>query len=211
MKKKRYLLGAVGILFGIAVSGTVTFAYLSRSAGEVRNVLTAGSVTAKLTEEHWDPKKALKVYPGQALDKDPAVQNTGKNEANVFLEVKIPVENISVVNEKTKRKTERERREIFSFQADTAKWTLLLKEQDQDNQRYVYGYNEALKPGETTVPLFSELVTIPYVEGELDEDKSYYVPITAKVIQTENTGMTMKEKYENYLEQFEADTREDAG
>ncbi len=211
MKRKRYILGGTGILLGIAASGTVTFAYLSRSVGEVRNVITAGSVKARLIEEHWDQSQTVKVYPGQILNKDPAVQNIGKNAANVFLEVKIPVENISLVDQKTGRKTQRERREIFWFQADTKKWMLLLQEQNKDNQKYVYGYKDTLKPGETTAPLFSRLVTVPYLEGELNVKKSYNVPVTANVIQTQNNGITMKEKYENYIRQYEADSKEGAG
>ena len=127
MRKKTVHTGRPGLLLGIAFSGAVTIAYLTRSVGEVRNVITAGSVKARLTEAHWDAEKALKVYPGQTLEKDPVVQNTGKNEANVFLEVRIPVENISVVDEKPGKKTEKERRELFQFEADTGKWTLLSR------------------------------------------------------------------------------------
>ena len=115
MRKKRYILGGAGLLLGIAFSGAVTIAYLTRSVGEVRNVITAGSVKARLTEAHWDAEKALKVYPGQTLEKDPVVQNTGKNEANVFLEVRIPVENISVVDEKTGKKQKRKEENCFSL------------------------------------------------------------------------------------------------
>ena len=211
MRKKRYILGGAGLLLGIAFSGAVTIAYLTRSVGEVRNVITAGSVKARLTEAHWDAEKALKVYPGQTLEKDPVVQNTGKNEANVFLEVRIPVENIFVVDEKTGKKTEKERKELFQFEADTGKWTLLSKEQDRNSQKYVYGYKKVLMPGESTAPLFSEIVTVSYLEGELDVKRSYDVPVTAKVIQMQDEGMTMEKKYETYLKQYEADRQEDAG
>ena len=40
MRKKRYILGGAGLLLGIAFSGAVTIAYLTRSVGEVRNVIT---------------------------------------------------------------------------------------------------------------------------------------------------------------------------
>ena len=47
MRKKRYILGGAGLLLGIAFSGAVTIAYLTRSVGEVRNVITAGSVKSQ--------------------------------------------------------------------------------------------------------------------------------------------------------------------
>ena len=62
---------------------------VGKSAGEVKNVFTAGSVKAQLTEAHWDTQKASKVYPGQILEKDPVVKNIGENSANVFLEVNV--------------------------------------------------------------------------------------------------------------------------
>ena len=42
MRKKRYILGGAGLLLGIAFSGAVTIAYLTRSVGEVRNVIREG-------------------------------------------------------------------------------------------------------------------------------------------------------------------------
>lgn len=67
------------------------------------------------------------------------------------------MENISVVDEKTGKKTEKERRELFQFEADTGKWTLLSKEQDRNGQKYVYGYKKVLMPGESTRLCFPRL------------------------------------------------------
>ena len=98
MRKKRSFLAVVGLLVG----GTA--AYLSKSAGEVKNVFTAGSVKAQLTEAHWDTQKASKVYPGQILEKDPVVKNIGENSANIFLEVNVPMRSIAVLQKNNKRK-----------------------------------------------------------------------------------------------------------
>ena len=88
MRKKRSFLAVMGLLVGTMSFAGGTAAYLSKSAGEVKNVFTAGSVKAQLTEAHWDTQKASKVYPGQILEKDPVVKNIGENSANVFLEEK---------------------------------------------------------------------------------------------------------------------------
>ena len=44
----------MGLLVGTMSFAGGTAAYLSKSAGEVKNVFTAGSVKAQLTEAHWD-------------------------------------------------------------------------------------------------------------------------------------------------------------
>ena len=77
MKRKKYLLAVAGGLAGIMISAGGTAAYLSKSVNEVRNVFTAGSVKAQLTEAHWDAALAQKAYPGQVLKKDPVIKNTG--------------------------------------------------------------------------------------------------------------------------------------
>ena len=211
MKRKKYLLAVGAGIAGIMVSAGGTAAYLSKSVNEARNVFTAGSVSAQLTEAHWDAVLAGKTYPGQVLKKDPAVENTGENDANVFLEVNIPLQSISILDQNTGKKLLKENRELFRFQADDSKWMLLSKEQTQGNRKYVYGYKAVLKPGETTVPLFQEIAMVPYLEGELDTSKSYDVSVIASVIQKQDDGKTMKEVYQEYIKQYENDKREGIG
>ena len=208
MRKKRCLFAAMGMVVGILSFAGGTTAYLSGSAGEVKNVFTAGSVKAQLTEEHWDIEKASKVYPGQALDKDPVVINTGDNQANVFLEVTVPMRNISILNESTGKKGIKENRELFTFQADEEKWALLYQEQFNDRKKYIYGYKTALMPGESTVPLFQKLIAVSYVEGELDVKENYDVSVAASVIQVQEGDKNLKEIYQEYLKQTEADKKE---
>jgi len=98
LRKKRSFLAVMGLLVGTMSFAGGTAAYLSKSAGEVKNVFTAGSVKAQLTEAHWDTQKASKVYPGQILEKDPVVKNIGENSANVFLEVNVPMRSIAVLD-----------------------------------------------------------------------------------------------------------------
>ena len=211
MKRKKYLLAVVGGLAGIMISAGGTAAYLSKSVNEVRNVFTAGSVKAQLTEAHWDAALAQKAYPGQVLKKDPVIKNTGENEAAVFLEVNIPMQSISILDQNTGKKLLKENRELFSFHADDSKWTLLSKNQTQENKKYVYGYKTILKPGEATVPLFQEIVMVPYLEGELNTNKSYDVLVAASVIQKQDDSKTMKEVYQEYIKQYDADKKEGIG
>ena len=203
MRKKRSFLAVMGLLVGTMSFAGGTAAYLSKSAGEVKNVFTAGSVKAQLTEAHWDTQKASKVYPGQILEKDPV--------ANVFLEVNVPMRSIAVLDGSTGRKTIRENRELFTFQADETKWTLLYQEKTSGNKKYIYGYKSVLNPGESTTPLFRKLAAVSYLEGELDASVSYDVPVIASVIQEQDGSKTMKEIYQEYLKQADIDQKEARG
>ena len=193
MRKKRSFLAVMGLLVGTMSFAGGTAAYLSKSAGEVKNVFTAGSVKAQLTEAHWDTQKASKVYPGQILEKDPVVKN------------------IAVLDGSTGRKTIRENRELFTFQADETKWTLLYQEKTSGNKKYIYGYKSVLNPGESTTPLFRKLAAVSYLEGELDASVSYDVPVIASVIQEQDGSKTMKEIYQEYLKQADIDQKEARG
>ena len=104
----------MGAVASLAISAGITSAYLAASTDTLQNVITAGSVRASLIEEKWQPQDGMTVYPGQQLEKDPAVENTGENDANVFLEVQIPAEMIALVNEETGMKTEKRKTELFS-------------------------------------------------------------------------------------------------
>ena len=57
MRKKRSFLAVMGLLVGTMSFAGGTAAYLSKSAGEVKNVFTAGSVKAQLTEATGIRKK----------------------------------------------------------------------------------------------------------------------------------------------------------
>ena len=208
MRKKRSFLAVMGLLVGTMSFAGGTAAYLSKSAGEVKNVFTAGSVKALLTEAHWDTQKASKVYPGQSLEKDPVVKNIGENSANVFLEVNVPMRSIAVLDGSTGRKTLRENRELFTFQADETKWALLYQEKTSGNKKNIYGNKSVLNPGESTTPLFRKIAAVSYLEGELDASVSYDVPVIASVIQEQDGSKTMKEIYQEYLKQADIDQKE---
>ena len=208
MRKKRDLFIGMGLLLSTVHLTGATAAYLSKSTGEKNNVFTVGSVSAQITETLWDKEKALQVYPGQALQKNPAVENTGENNAYVFLEVTIPKRNISVLDSSTGKKTTKENRELFTFQANSDMWTLLKQNESSASKNYIYGYKSVLEPGEVTAPLFQELVAAAYVEGELDAEEDFEVPVTASVIQEQETNKTEGEIYQEFLKQYNADRKE---
>ncbi len=87
MKKKIISIALVVAMIAIIAAGS--FAYFTDN--EVKNnEFTVGNVDITLTEPNWDKtgfKDADTVYAGEALAKDPTVENTGKNPC--FVRVKV--------------------------------------------------------------------------------------------------------------------------
>lgn len=205
-KKRNYVLAAVLLAMMGAAAG-VTAAYLSRSPGVVQNVITVGTIKAELTEEHWKPENGAAVYPGESIDKDPVVKNTGENDAYVFLEVSVPIENIALVERETERKTERQSCELFSFHADEESWKPLEYKTADGQACYVYGYKKVLQPGEKTTPLFEQVTAVNYLEGELQEGENYGIHVTAKAIQGNTDEQAVEQIYMEFVKQYEDDRK----
>lgn len=82
-KRKWWLLTlCLGLLAPLAVSGTLAY-FTDEEKAE--NVFTVGNVDIMLTEPAW--QDAQSAYPGEVLDKDPRVTNTGRNPCFVRLSV----------------------------------------------------------------------------------------------------------------------------
>ena len=82
MKKKILTLGLVAALSATAAIGG-TLAYFTDTAEKVDNVFTVGNVKIQIAEENWNAENAKNVYPGQILEKDPKVKNTGNNRCSI--------------------------------------------------------------------------------------------------------------------------------
>lgn len=88
MKKKILALCLIVALAVTAVTGA-TLAYFTDN-DEAENVFTVGNVDIDLTEPKWDEegeKEAEDAYPGEALAKDPTVENIGKNPCFVRIHI----------------------------------------------------------------------------------------------------------------------------
>lgn len=180
----------------------ITGAYLVDSPGKLENVITRGAVTVKVTEPGWVPEKATGLTPGSVIAKDPAAVNTGKNDAWVFLKVKVPVKKISLVDEKTGRKQAAKKTELLGFDA-SGQWELVERTEGEADVSYIYGYRSIVKPGEKTEALFSEVALVNYLEGEIDDTDTMKMPIEAVSVQSDicASGNGLKTVYQEYLKQ----------
>lgn len=187
----------------LAAAGT-TGAYLTHSPGTLKNIITAGKIDVKVEEPGWKSENGTGLVPGSETVKDPTAVNTGKNDAWIFLKVRVPVKEIILVDPETKRKQSAQETALFSFEA-AKDWELIEKSRKDSFEESIYGYRSVVKPGERTTPLFEKVVLVNYLEGQLKASEKLTIPIEAMAIQT---GVTTPEEglkriYEVYLEQKE--------
>jgi len=94
---KKILAVSLAVCLLVALGAGLTLAYLTDTK-TAENTFTVGSVAIELTEPKWAdgsdegnyPREAQFVYPGEKLDKDPTITNTGNNPCLVRVKVDIP-------------------------------------------------------------------------------------------------------------------------
>ena len=176
------VLVVAGIL-GLASVGSVS-AYLT-DFDRVSNQFTVGKVDVELKEENWNPEDQKKIEPGKLIHKDPKISNTGMNDAFVYMEVSIPIAEVTAATDNGNR-LEKKEQELFLFETQN-NWTKLSSQRVENAQVYVYAYDKVLKPQETTEPLFESIKFLNVIEGQLD-GQQLEVPVRAYAIQTSYTG-----------------------
>ena len=209
-KAKSMMWAAAGVLV-FASSAVITSAYFTSTDQTVTNVLIPGTVRGELKETDWEEKNGEHVLPGESRKKNPSVRNAGTLDSWMFLEVEIPVKTISLVDSQTHRKQPEAKTELFMFEANK-NWELLERMEEENCVRYVYGYRERVASQQETEPLFETITAVPYLEGSLNDQEVFEIPVTAKAIQKnvapEGTGL--KEIYQIYLDQQEAERSTEA-
>ena len=215
-KKAIIIIAIIAVLIAVALLVKGITAYLTATDSKI-NTFTVGSVSISLLEPQWDnladannngiKDLAENITAKQTVTKDPQVKNTGRNEAYVYLKVKVPKAKISQYDSATS--------ELFTYSVN-AGWTALadttVNEQDYIERVYYYSSNDAkLAPNATTPALFDS-VTFANIKSlpqnlQLNEE---LVEITAYAIQTNNidgitnemtTAQKVKKAYETYFAQ----------
>ena len=168
------------------------------------NQFTVGKVDIDLDEPNWKPEDHTKLEPGEVISKDPQITNTGTNDAFTYLEVSVPMKEVTAALEDGTRQPTK-LQELFSFTAKDS-WTRLDSKKVGDSQVYVYTYNKILKANETTETLFDTVKFLNITEGSLD-GVELEIPVRAYAIQTTGTGGSgsildqARAAYEKYVNQ----------
>ncbi len=181
-KKKTILLIVVALLFITIVIGGIT-AYFTKTTETLNNVFTIGSINIVLNEPAWNAANATNLVPGDQVDKDPTVTNTGSNPAYVFVKVTIP--NYSNTD-------------LFSLDGiDTTAWQLISETTSNNVCTHVYAYATgntvakltALNPA-AAVTLFNDvtLTSNETVAQAASDAGNTTITVTAYAVQTNNVA-----------------------
>ena len=125
MKKKKItvIIACAALAVSFLVGGT--FAYLT-DGDSADNRFTIGEVQIDLMETDFDEgaeNGTGGLTPGKRVDKNPAVTNTGKNGAYVFLKVTVPT-GITAASGGDKYMESKTERQLFEFTVNSG-WTLV--------------------------------------------------------------------------------------
>lgn len=188
-KKLRTTVIASALVGCLAIGGIS--AYFT-DGDTVTNSFTVGKVEIELQEPNWNEEDAKDITPGKEMKKDPQVENTGINEAYVFLEVKLPKATVTTADENGNAEAEAYQ-ELFKYNVNEG-WIELTGKVDNSEEGFVtkvfaYAASEdemtAVEAGQTTAKLFDYVKLINLIEGNL-EDADLAIDVTAYAIQTAN-------------------------
>lgn len=205
MKTKTKIFTAAAL---IMLAGTsISYAYFTDTASK-DNVFTVGSVRSILHEDKWDaypdenandiPDIAENIVPMNTINKDPKVENTGKNAFYAYIQVDMPVINAVTVGDDGAKKPQAAT-ELFRF-TPAESWEQLSKTVKDGKAIYVFGYKQAVAPGKTTETLFDTVQFENFIEAQGLEDQKETITVKSMCVQAEETG-TMQEAYEKFIAQ----------
>ena len=223
MKNSKKIVVAAASLCAVMTVSSICAYFTDKDAAI--NTFEVGNVSIDLQEPNWpDPDEPDNPpdVPGDETPKDPQVENTGKNDAYVFLKVAAPKdEYIRAAADGTRIDEEPVNQELFlvksgdgdfdslSLGYNKSEWELLTEETDttssEDYNFYVFAHKEIVKKGETTGTLFDKVKLCNAVEGYIDNN-TYTIDINAYAIQSgnvkEDSGATsLDDIYKIYLNQ----------
>lgn len=221
-------MAACAMIGAIAVGGTMAYLTDSETA---TNTFTVGKVQVDLEEPNYpgntdDGVKDL--VPNQIVKKDPQVENTGINDALVFLKVEMPKANVTVAENDGTRGTAGVT-ELFTMlntsigDEDAQKWFELKGDNTGENSNiHVYAYKEKLAKDATTVKPFDSVQLKNVIEGQVDK-ATENIKITVYAIQASEvldgatdltdgtlTKANLQKIYDIYGKQNDGQTAKDA-
>ena len=177
------------------------YAYLTDTA-EATNTFTVGNVKVALKEPGYpgnDSPQVKNQTPGQETPKNPQVENTGKNDAVVFMQVSVPLRELTPITD-GKISGQKTLSEVFTMklEGDSAKpgtnhfrdsWVLLNDGKlsaDGKSKEYLFGYSKRIAKGQTTDALFDKVQLVNFREEEIGAKDSLSIGIRTFAIQADS-------------------------
>lgn len=97
MRKNSLAIAAVALFCSVLTLAGSSLAYLRSSTPAITNIITTGRVDITLTEEGWDNEQPRPISPGEQLDKQPVVTNTGTVACWVRLRVALGSDTVQLL------------------------------------------------------------------------------------------------------------------
>lgn len=203
-RARRNFIIILSVVLVLCLSTGVTAALLTRGLEGRANTFTFGNLTIDLQEPNWEAltEEERITYPGKEIPKDPKVQNTGKTEAYLYLEVQIPRATIRTVNADQTINAAAPV-DLFHFNTN-AGWTQVGTRSVTDDGKYsvyVFAYTAAaVAPGQTTPTLFDTITFVNALEGEPEMGTQLDIPVVAIGIQSgflNEAGATLTDRILN--------------
>lgn len=177
MKRKILILSVLAICIATLAAGTLAYYNAETTA---HNVITTGGVEIAVQEWADEDKTQpfedlMGVMPDATVTKIAEVKNTGASDAwiRVRVDKAIKLAGAGEVD-----------LDMVEVIVDRTYWT-------DGNDGYYY-YHSALKPGETTAPIFSEVTFNAYMGNEY-QNATATVDVVAQAVQMANNGKTAME------------------
>lgn len=184
MKKKILYIAAIIICLSLITGGTYAYYTTSDTA---RNVITSGGVDIAVVEQQLVngvlqpyPNQPIQVMPATTVSKIVSVRSTEQAawvRMNFTLTVYDAEGNVMDVSDQ-------ELARVIGIQTDSSRWT--------QKSGWWY-YNTAIKSGETTAPLFEEVVfSGPHMDNKYQQS-TVVIDVNAQAVQKANNGKTVWE------------------
>ncbi len=205
-KSKKRFKSIVSLLLVTAILITGALAYLTATDSK-ENKFTVGNVSIELTEPNWNEENGKNIVPGESIAKDPQIENTGLNDAYVYIMVTVPKKDQITVNENGEEVV-KDNLQLFTYDVNE-NWTLIKSKSDDANENnyYVYAYNTTLASNVTTEPLFTEVTFANIVSDQIPSTEELQILVNGYAIQSdsvynaEGNPATAEEAWEIYATQ----------
>lgn len=170
MKMKKLNLRKVaiaGALIAILAVGSAVAFFTDRD--NKVNQFTVGNISIQLQEPNWNADNGKNLTPNKTIKKDPQITNDGPNDAFVFLQVKVPVEDVKTAAADGSLQAAKSQ-DLFTYTVNDS-WVEVSRKSSADSTTYIYAYvgndgaMKTLAPGKTTNSLFDSVTFLNLQEG----------------------------------------------
>lgn len=193
------ILAGMIFVFMLTVSSLRSYAWFSDR--EVRNnQVTIGGIAMEVEEPAFQQNTLIS--SGSVFSKDPMIRNTGSVSCYYRVKVVVPLFHGPVPDDRTEKKWKTVTAPLFSFSC-APEWKEqkdLAREVTKNGiscQIRIFDYTKKVLPGEVTIPLFTKVSVLNYVEGSLKDGQSCDLIVSAYAIQSEGTG-SIEEGFRQY-------------